>query len=63
MIHRPTLPPSATAVEREIDGKRVLVPIVDSPTEMERISAQVLFTAVMTDTLIEEEEEEVEPDV
>lgn len=62
MVRNPIFPPSATAVEREVNGERVLVPIVNSPTEMERLSAQVLFTAVMTDTLIEEEEE-VEPDV
>lgn len=61
MVKRPTFPPSATAVEREVNGERVLVPITESPTEMERLSAQVLFTAVMTETLIEEEE--VEPDV
>lgn len=58
MIFNPTLPPSANYVEREIDGKRVyerVTPQEESPTEMERLSAQILFTAVMTDTLIEEE--------
>lgn len=59
MIHTPTLPPSATAVEREHNGVREYVSVVESPTTLERVEAQVLYTALMTDTLIEEDEEDV----
>ena len=31
----------------------------EAPTQMERMEAQVLYTALMTDTLIEEGEEDV----
>lgn len=59
MIHTPTLPPSATAVEREHNGEREYVSIVESPTPLERIEAQVLWTALETDTLLEEDEDDV----
>lgn len=31
----------------------------EEPTQMERMEAQVLYTALMTDTLIEEDESDV----
>ena len=57
MIFNPTLPPSATAVEREVNGKRQYVSVVETPTPMERLEAQVLWTAFETDTLLEDESE------
>ena len=33
--------------------------VPDKPTQMERMEAQVLYTALMTDTLIGEEQENV----
>ena len=57
MIFNPTLPPTANAVERQIDGKRQYVPVVETPTALERLEAQTLYTALMTDTLLEDEEE------
>lgn len=57
MIHTPTLPPSATAVERERNGVREYVSIVETPTPLERLEAQVLWTALETDTLLEDESE------
>ena len=56
MIFNPTLPPTANAVERQIDGKRQYVPVVETPTALERLEAQTLYTALMTDTLLDEEE-------
>lgn len=44
-----------TVTERtqdEIEADRQTIPIV--PTDVERLEAQVLYTAMMTDTLIEE---------
>lgn len=32
---------------------------LEEPTQMERMEAQVLYTALMTDTLIEEDESDV----
>lgn len=53
MIFNPTLPPRADAVEREIDGKRQYVCVVEEPTALDRLEAQVLWTALLTDTLME----------
>ena len=53
MIFNPTLPPRADAVEREIDGKRQYVSVVEEPTPLDRLEAQVLWTALLTDTLME----------
>jgi len=45
------------------DGKYVVVanpepvPVPVEPTQLDRIEAQVMFTAMMTDTLIDAEEE------
>lgn len=55
MIFNPTLPPSDRYAERDVNGERQYVSIVETPTPLERLEAQTLYTALMTDTLIEEE--------
>lgn len=60
MIFNPTLPPSAAMVEREIAGQRTATPVhtiveeeQTEPTPLDRLEAQVLWTALLTDTLME----------
>ena len=38
--------------EEEIEADREAIPVV--PTQMEQLESQVFYTAVMTDTLLEE---------
>lgn len=63
-IAKPTLPPKAGYVEVESGGKRtyknvqtgVLIdnePAESEPTQLDIIEAQVTYTAMMTDTLLE----------
>lgn len=61
MVFNPQLSPSASSVERDFGGERISTPILPTPkapTLLETLEAQVLYTAVMTDTLIEEETEQ-----
>lgn len=61
MITKPTLPPKAGYVEVEVNGQRVYknaatgVLIHDEPehTQLDILEAQVTYTAMMTDTLLE----------
>lgn len=41
---------------RNVDGEQVVLePVGEEPTQIDRIEAQVTYTAMMTDTLLEEE--------
>ena len=42
--------------EEEIDGDRPQEPGPAKPSDMERLEAQLMYTALMTDTLLDEEE-------
>ena len=54
-----TLPDGDVTEYRYVDGEFVYDPLPkpeeeDKPTQLDRIEAQALYTALMTDTLIEE---------
>lgn len=62
MIKNPKLPPKAGYVEVEVDGQRVYQNVetgeifgqeTTKPTQLDIIEAQVTYTAMMTDTLLE----------
>lgn len=39
---------------RNVDGEQVVLePVGDEPTQLDRVEAQVTYTAMMTDTLLE----------
>ena len=46
---------NGTAWTRNVDGEQVVLePVGDEPTELDKLEAQVTYTAMMTDTLLEE---------
>ena len=62
MIKNPKLPPKVGYVEVELDGQRVYQNVetgeifgqeTTQPTQLDIIEAQVTYTAMMTDTLLE----------
>ena len=62
VISKPTLPPKHGYVEVEVNGERTYRNIltgvlieneVSEPTQLDIIEAQVTYTAMMTDTLLE----------
>lgn len=63
------IPDSFPFVDIEVNGSTVTAmtareaplpePVQETPTQLDRIEAQALYTALMTDTLLEEEEADV----
>ena len=62
VISKPTLPPKQGYVEVEVNGKRTYKNVqtgvlidneVAEPTQLDILEAQVTYTAMMTDTLLE----------
>lgn len=61
MVFNPSFSPSTTLIERDINGQHIICPAcsidisqTDDISRLDTVDAQCLYTAVMTDTLLEE---------